>query len=61
MHLSEEAKREHFNHHFRFHAEKITLMHKLFKNVQIHQLLNIESLFFEQLKEDLIPLLTQIE
>ena len=61
MHLSDDSRREHFNHHFRFHAEKITSMHQLYQNVQLHQLLNLESLFFERLKEDLGPLLTQFE
>jgi hypothetical protein len=61
MHLSDDTKRDHFNHHFRFHAEKITSMHQLYQNVQTHQILNIESLFFDRLKEDISPLLTQFE
>lgn len=61
MHLSEDAKRDHFNHHFRFHAEKISSMHHLYQNKQLHQLLHLNNLFFERLKEDLAPLLTQFE
>ncbi|AWE06809.1 hypothetical protein DCE79_05090 [Lysinibacillus sp. 2017] len=61
MHLCEENKREHFNHHFRFHVQKIEAMYKLYENKSAQQLLQIEELFFERLKADLTPLLTQFE
>jgi hypothetical protein len=61
MHLSEESHREHFNHHFRFHKEKIEVMHALFQKKQERRLLNLEQAFFEGLKEDLLPILTQLE
>lgn len=61
MHLSDDSRRDHFNHHFRFQKEQITAMHALFERKQERQLLNLESLFFERLKDDLTPLLTQFE
>ena len=61
MYLSEEARRDHFNHHFRFHDEKIDVMYQLLEQKQERQLLNLDTLFYEHLKEDLTPLLTQFE
>lgn len=61
MHLSEESKRDHVNHQFRFHAEKLTTMHALWEQKQHWQQVNLDVLFYEQLKEDLVPLLTQFD
>ncbi|MGN7476611.1 hypothetical protein ACTHOQ_02055 [Solibacillus silvestris] len=61
MHLSEDSKRDHFNHHFRFSKEKIDKMHQLFEQKHHHKLLKLEALFYERLKEDVAPLLTQFE
>ena len=61
MHLSEDNKRNHFNHHFRFSKEKIENMFTLFEHMHHHQHLKLEEEFYERLKEDIIPLLTQFE
>lgn len=61
MHLSETKKRDHFNHHFRFSKEKIENMYNLFENKDFHKQLQLETLFYERLKEDIVPLLTQFE
>ncbi|MEK3765081.1 hypothetical protein [Solibacillus sp. FSL K6-4121] len=61
MHLSEDNKRDHFNHHFRFSNEKIDKMYSLFEQKQHHDHLKLEELFYERLKEDVAPLLTQFE
>ncbi|ATP39478.1 hypothetical protein CSE16_05115 [Solibacillus sp. R5-41] len=61
MHLSDESRRDHFNHHFRFHAEKLNTMYLLWEQKNYWQLLNLDISFYEQLKEDLVPLLTQFE
>lgn len=61
MHLSDDTKRSHFNHHFRFSKEKIENMFTLFKHMPHHQHLKLEEEFYERLKEDIIPLLTQFE
>lgn len=61
MHLSDDKQRAHFNHHFRFYKEKIETMHALFTNISQHKELGLEATFYEHLKNDLIPLLTQFE
>lgn len=61
MHLSDDNKRSHFNHHFRFSKEKIENMFTLFEHMSHHQHLKLVEAFYERLKEDLIPLLTQFE
>lgn len=61
MHLSDHNKRNHFNHHFRFSKEKIEAMFTLFEQMHHHDHLKLEVEFYERLKEDIIPLLTQFE
>lgn len=61
MHLSDENKRDHFNHVFRFHAEKLNTMYLLWEQKNYWQLLNLDDSFYEQLKDDLVPMLTQFE
>lgn len=61
MHLSDHNKRNHFNHHFRFSKEKIEAMFTLFEQMHHHEHLKLEAEFYERLKEDIIPLLTQFE
>lgn len=61
MHLSDDNKRDHFNHHFRFSKEKIDDMFTLFEQMHHHRHLKLEEEFYERLKEDIIPLLTQFE
>jgi len=61
MHLSDEKQREHFNHHFRFSKEKIDAMYTLFSNKELHKQLQLEAAFYQCLKEDITPLLTQCE
>lgn len=61
MHLSDHNKRNHFNHHFRFSKEKIEAMFILFEQMHHHEHLKLEAEFYERLKEDIIPLLTQFE
>ena len=61
MHLSDASQRAHFNHHFRFSKEKISAMHALFSNKDYHKQLGFETTFYEHLKNDLVPLLTQFE
>ena len=61
MHLSENTRRDHFNHHFRFSKEKIENMYHLFEQKHHHQQLKLEALLYERLKEDVVPLLTQFE
>ena len=61
MHLSDATRREHFNHHFRFSKEKIDAMHALFSKKEQHKQLGLETTFYEHLKNDLTPLLTQFE
>lgn len=61
MHLSDAKQRAHFNHHFRFSKEKIDAMYSLFTNKSQHKELDLEASFYEHLKNDLIPLLTQFE
>lgn len=61
MHLSDDTQREHFNHRFRFSKERIDAMYTLFSNKEFHKQLQLEAAFFEHLKEDITPLLTQFE
>lgn len=61
MHLSDHNKRNHFNHHLRFSKEKIEAMFTLFEQMHHHKHLKLEAEFYERLKEDIIPLLTQFE
>ena len=61
IHLSDDNKRKHFNHHFRFSKEKIDDMFTLFEQMPHHKHLKLEEAFYERLKEDIIPLLTQFE
>ncbi len=61
MHLSDDSQRAHFNHHFRFSKEKIDVMHELFSKKEQHKQLGFEATFYEHLKNDLTPLLTQFE
>lgn len=61
MHLSDDNQRDHFNHHFRFSKEKIENMFILFEQMHHHKHLKLEAEFYERLKEDIIPLMTQFE
>ncbi|WP_274309575.1 hypothetical protein [Solibacillus daqui] len=61
MYLSDDTQREHFNHHFRFSKEKIDTFHALFSNKDHHKQLQLETSFYEHLKNDVAPLLTQFE
>ena len=61
MHLSDDNKRDHFNHHLRFSKEKIENMFILFEQMHHHKHLNLEADFYERLKEDIIPLMAQFE
>ena len=61
MHLSDDSRRAHFNHHFRFSKGKIDAMHALFSKKEQHKLLGLETTFYEHLKNDLTLLLTQFE
>lgn len=61
MYLSDHNKRDHFNHHFRFSKEKIDDMFTFFKQMNHHEHLKLEAVFYERLKEDITPLLTQFE
>lgn len=62
MHLSDEQRQENFNHHFRFHKEKIETMYSQYKQQKTYiSQLHLEIAFHNALKEDLLPLLTQLE
>ena len=62
MHLADESKRAYFNHHLSFHHDKISLLYGQFIEQKMYmKLLNLEQAFWEALKEDLVPLFTQIE
>ena len=62
MHLSDERQREHFNHHFRFSKEQIETMYNYYEHYSTHvKTLALEEAFWHALKEDLAPLLTQLE
>ena len=62
MHLSDEQRRESFNHHFRFHKEKIETMYSQYEQQKPYiSRMQLEIAFHKALKEDLLPLLTQLE
>lgn len=62
MHLSNEQDREHFNHRFRFYEEKISRYYEQLNGRKNHlQNKNLEVQFWEALKQDVLPMLTQFE
>ncbi len=62
MHLSDEQKRDHFNHHFCFSDTRIdTLFHHYKRHQEYPLAAELVPHFWQALKDDLTPLLTQIE
>lgn len=62
MHLADDGKRHYFNHHLTFHQQKIATLFDYHKEQQhVTHLLGIEHGFWAALKEDIVPLFTQIE
>ena len=62
MHLSDDARRANFNHHFRFHKEKIEKIYTQYKQQKVYiSLLQLENTFHKAIKEDLLPLITQLD
>lgn len=62
MHLSDDGRRANFNHHFRFHKEKIEKIYMQYKQQKAYSsLVQLEITFHKALKEDLLPLLAQLD
>lgn len=62
IHLSDDGRRVHFNHHFRFYKEQIDKMYTQYKEQKVYSsLLQLEMAFHKALKEDLLPFLTQLD
>ena len=62
MHLSDDEKRLHFNHHFRFHKEQIEKIHTQYKQQKEYSsLMRLENEFHKALNEELLPLITQLD
>ncbi|WP_332646910.1 hypothetical protein [Lysinibacillus sp. 54212] len=62
MHLSSEQDREHYNHTFRFYKEKISRCYEQYKEKNNHlQNEKLEAQFWEALKQDVLPMLSQFE
>lgn len=62
MHLSSAQDRDRYNHSFRFYKEKIASFYEQFTDKNNHlQNANLEEQFWEALKQDVLPLLSQIE
>ena len=62
MHLCDEGERKHFNHHFRLSSRVIECCYEQYK--VRHSFCfskEEEETFFEELKEEIIPLLCQME
>ena len=62
MHLSDAERRVHFNHHFRFHKEQIEKIYMQYKQHKAYSsLIQLEKEFHKALKEDLLPLIAQLD
>jgi len=62
MHLSDDGRRVNFNHHFRFHKEQIEKIYMQYKQQKAYSsLIQLEVAFHKALKEDLLPLLAQLD
>ena len=62
MHLSDDERRVHFNHHFRFHKEPIEKIYMQYKQQKAYSsLIRLEKEFHKALKEDLLPLIAQLD